>query len=237
MTAEVDFHFPFRNEDFQLLTPILQISCRLVPVGYNRGMIKRLAFFLFLLGVTGPLALTAAKAQEVRQENGPLAAKPKNSAVKDRLFEQLAGAQTAAEAKLIAEKIERHWHHSGSDTVDLLSRRAAFALTQNDYALAVELLDRMIGLKPDWSEAYFQRALVFILMEDQSRAVADIGRVLQLEPRQYVAMLTLAALLQKQDQKKKAFDLYNLVLRFYPLNETAQNATAHLRAEVQGRDL
>ena len=200
-------------------------------------MIKRLACCFLLLACTQPLAPTSSEAQEALQNNGQSGTKPKSQTARERLFERLAGAQTPAEAKLIAEKIERHWQHSGSDTVDLLSRRAATAVTQNDFALAIELLDRMIALKPDWAEAYFQRALVFMLMDDQSRAVADIGRVLQWEPRHYVAMLTLAALLQKQDQKKAAYDVYQLVLRFYPLNEPAQNQTERLRAEVRGREL
>ena len=198
---------------------------------------KRLAFCFFLSVLPGLLVQPALKAQEAVQREDQSPEKRRSQTVKERLFDRLAKAQTAAEAKATAEKIERQWQHSGSDTVDLLSRRAAMAVTQTDFSLAVELLDRMIALKPDWSEAYFQRALVFMLMDDQSRAVADIGRVLQREPRHYVAMLTLAALLQKQEQKKSAYELYQHVLRFYPLNETALNQTERLRTEVRGRDL
>ena len=198
---------------------------------------KRLAFCFFLSVLPGLLVQPALKAQEAVQREDQSPEKRRSQTVKERLFDRLAKAQTAAEAKATAEKIERQWQHSGSDTVDLLSRRAAMAVTQTDFSLAVELLDRMIALKHDWSEAYFQRALVFMLMDDQSRAVADIGRVLQREPRHYVAMLTLAALLQKQEQKKSAYELYQHVLRFYPLNETALNQTERLRTEVRGRDL
>ena len=200
-------------------------------------MINSLAALLFFLVGTALFVPCPVAAQPVLDKQGAQAAQAKSQAIKDRLFERLIAAQTPAEARVIAEKIQRQWQYSGSDTVDLLSRRAAIALTQNDAALAIELLDRMIALKPDWAEAYFQRALVFMLMDDQSRAVADIGRVLQWEPRHYVAMLTLAALLQKQDQKKAAYDVYQLVLRFYPLNEPAQNQTERLRAEVRGREL
>ena len=200
-------------------------------------MINSLAALLFFLVGTAQGVPCPVAAQPVLDKQGAQAAQAKSQAIKDRLFERLIAAQTPAEARVIAEKIQRQWQYSGSDTVDLLSRRAAIALTQNDAALAIELLDRMIALKPDWSEAYFQRALVFMLLEDQSRAVADIGRVLQKEPRHYIAMLTLAALLQKQEQKKPAYDLYQQVLRFYPLNETAQTQIERLRTDVRGRDL
>ena len=200
-------------------------------------MINSLAALLFFLVGTALFVPCPVAAQPVLDKQGAQAAQAKSQAIKDRLFERLIAAQTPAEARVIAEKIQRQWQYSGSDTVDLLSRRAAIALTQNDAALAIELLDRMIALKPDWSEAYFQRALVFMLLEDQSRAVADIGRVLQKEPRHYIAMLTLAALLQKQEQKKPAYDLYQEVLRFYPLNETAQTQSERLKTDVRGRDL
>lgn len=186
---------------------------------------------------TALLVPCPAAAQPVSDKPGAQAAQAKSHGSQDRLFARLAKARTLSEAQSIAETIQRQWHYSGSDTVDLLSRRAAMAVSQNDGALAIELLDRMIALKPDWSEAYFQRALVFMLLDDQSRAVADIGRVLQREPRHYIAMLTLAALLQKQEQKKPAYDLYQEVLRFYPLNETAQTQIERLRTDVRGRDL
>ncbi len=206
-------------------------------MGSMDAMIRSLAFLLVLLVAMVLDGPRPAAAQPVPDKPALQAAPINSLAVKDRLFARLKAAQTPAEARLIADKIQRQWQYSGSDTVDLLSRRAAMALTQNDAALSMELLDRMIALKPDWSEAYFQRALVFLLLDDQSRAVADIGRVLQKEPRHYIAMLTLAALLQKQEQKKPAYDLYQEVLRFYPLNETAQTQSERLKTDVRGRDL
>ena len=157
--------------------------------------------------------------------------------MQDRLFERLHAAQTVAEAKQIAERIERRWHRSGSDTVDLLSKRAALAMASGDQALAVELLDRMIGLKPDWAEAYYQRAVVFVLLDDHRQAANDLGQALRLEPRHYKAMLALAGLMQKQGRKKPAYALYEHVLSLYPLHEIAQQLADHLRADVRGQDL
>jgi tetratricopeptide (TPR) repeat protein len=155
----------------------------------------------------------------------------------DRLFERLASAPNAGEAKIIAERIERRWVRSGSDTADLLSKRAAAAVAGGDLALAAELVDRMIGLKPDWAEAYFQRAVVFVLLDDQRQAANDLGQTLRLEPRHYKAMLALAAIMQKQGRKKPAFELYQHVLGLYPFNETARQLADGLRADVQGQDL
>ena len=184
-------------------------------------------WFFAALPVSGFL-----QAEEVPQRNHSA-----NSQVIDHLFAQLGAAHTPLEAKKIADRIERRWNYSGSDTVDLLSRRSAIAASQSDYALAIELLDRAIVLKPAWAEAYHQRAAVFVALDDDRRAVADLAQALRLEPRHYDAMIMLAALLQKQDQKKSAYALYQHVLTLYPMHETVQHLAEQLRKIVQGQDL
>jgi tetratricopeptide (TPR) repeat protein len=209
------------------------------------GRMKRSGPFLVWLGLLAlqgdPVAAQdrmpqqpKAKTQEQVQER---VQEPAALPVLDRLFERLAAAKSGQEAKQIAERIERRWLRSGSDTADLLSKRAAMAFEAGDQALAVELLDRMISLKPDWAEAYYQRAVVLVMLDDHRRAVVDFGETLKREPRHYKAMLALAAILQKQDRKKAAFALYEHVLALYPFNETAQLLADHLRADVAGRDL
>ena len=189
--------------------------------------------FGFLSLASAPLAAEGVKPSQPQatpqaQESVP---------VLDRLFQQLRAAASPQQAKQIAERIERRWLRSGSDTVDLLSKRAAMAYEAGDQALAVELLDRMIALKPDWAEAYYQRAVVLVMLDDERRAASDFGETLRLEPRHYKAMLALGAIMQKQERKKAAFALYDHVLTLYPFNETAQHLADHLRADVKGRDL
>ena len=189
--------------------------------------------FGFLSLASAPLAAEGVKPSQSQatpqaQESVP---------VLDRLFQQLRAAASPQQAKQIAERIERRWLRSGSDTVDLLSKRAAMAYEAGDQALAVELLDRMIALKPDWAEAYYQRAVVLVMLDDERRAASDFGETLRLEPRHYKAMLALGAIMQKQERKKAAFALYDHVLTLYPFNETAQHLADHLRADVKGRDL
>jgi tetratricopeptide (TPR) repeat protein len=189
--------------------------------------------FGFLSLASAPLAAEGVKPSQPQGKPQAQDAVP----VLDRLFQQLRAAASPQQAKQIAERIERRWLRSGSDTVDLLSKRAALAFEAGDQALAVELLDRMITLKPDWAEGYYQRAAVLVMMDDERRAASDFGETLRLEPRHYKAMLALGAIMQKQERKKAAFALYDHVLTLYPFNETAQHLADHLRADVKGRDL
>ena len=109
----------------------------------------------------------------------------------DDLFDRLGKATDEAEAKGIASLIERRWSRSGSDTADLLLSRAAQATSQKDYPLAIELLDRVLVLEPEWVSAWYQRATVFYLLDDPVSAMADIRQVITREPRHFGAWVGL----------------------------------------------
>ena len=103
------------------------------------------------IGIVGVLlglcSLSPALAQSDATKPAPLSATERAGQALNHLFEHLARAQSMGQAKAIAEQIERRWQNSGSDTVNLLSQRAALAIQKDDLALAIELLDRMIALK------------------------------------------------------------------------------------------
>jgi tetratricopeptide (TPR) repeat protein len=197
-------------------------------------MIQRLVFFIVSAAWlwVGLPSLEGLQAQESRPVRSPV-----SPTVMDRLFMQLGAAETPLAAKKIADQIERRWNVSGSDTADLLARRADIAARQSDDDLAIELLDRALVLQPDWAEGFYQRAALFAALNDDSRAVADLAQALKWEPRHYEAMILLAELLQKQDQKKSAYDLYQRVLTLYPMHESVQRVVERLRNTVRGQDL
>jgi tetratricopeptide (TPR) repeat protein len=155
----------------------------------------------------------------------------------DSLFERLAKAQAPAQAAMVAEAIRRRLGRSGSDTADLLVSRANGALVADDPALAIELLDRAIMLRPHWAEGWNSRALVFFALEDHTRAMADLVEVLRLEPRHYQAMMGLGAIMQQRGQVKAAYHLYQRAQAIYPLYDKSNEAIEKLRPQVEGRDL
>jgi len=155
----------------------------------------------------------------------------------DALFEQLKVAPNAVASETIAKSIKKIWLHSGSDTVDLLMDRADMALEQQDLPLAIELLDRVIALQPDWAEAWNQRATVFFLMDDYRRSMVDIAETLKREPRHYGAISGMGLIFLHKGDKKHAFEAFEKVLAIYPQLETAKNAVKQLRPEVEGLPL
>lgn len=158
------------------------------------------------------------------------------AATLDRLFERLAAAKTAEEAKGIANLIQRRWARSGSDTADLLMTRAQTALRDKQLDLAIELLDRVISLQPDWAEGWNQRANALFIAGDPIRSMLDIGEALKREPRHYGAMMGLGTILRQQGDDKKAMVAYRKALEIYPQLEQLKSAVESLATDVDGRD-
>lgn len=169
--------------------------------------------------------------------NLPEAPPPRSpAATLDRLFERLAAAKTAEEAKGIANLIQRRWARSGSDTADLLMTRAQDALKARELPLAIELLDRVIALEPDWAEGWNQRANALFLQGDPIRSMLDIAETLKREPRHYGAMTGLGTILRQQGDDKRAMVAYRQALAVYPQLEAVKDAVESLKLEVDGRD-
>jgi tetratricopeptide (TPR) repeat protein len=153
------------------------------------------------------------------------------------LFESLKAAPDTASAEKTAASIKSLWMRSGSATADLLMDRADTAIGNQDFPLAIELLDRLVVLYPDWAEGWNQRATVFFLMDDQQRAMSDIAETLRREPRHYGAIAGMGLIFMQRGDKKHAFDAFERVLDLYPRLESAKKAVEHLRIDVEGTQL
>jgi tetratricopeptide (TPR) repeat protein len=167
---------------------------------------------------------------------------PKNAdagrrATLDDLFARLAAAQDETEAKGVANLIERRWLRSGSDTADLLMTRATEALNAKEYPLAIELLDRVIALQPDWAEPWNRRATAFFLLDDPASSMADIRQVLSREPRHFGAWAGLGHIYMAGGDKKRALEAYRKALAIYPRLEAVREMLDRLAPEVDGRDI
>jgi tetratricopeptide (TPR) repeat protein len=207
--------------------------------------LARIALIPGLLLAVAPVALAQDKplrdgavpnADRDDKPNLPEASPPRSPVTLDKLFERLAAAKTAEEAKGIANLIQRRWARSGSDTADLLMTRAQDALKARELPLAIELLDRVITLEPDWAEGWNQRANALFLAGDPIRSLLDIAETLKREPRHYGAMMGLGTILRQQGDDKRAMVAYRRALAVYPQLEGVKDAVESLKLEVDGRD-
>ncbi|KAA2241237.1 tetratricopeptide repeat protein [Salinarimonas soli] len=155
----------------------------------------------------------------------------------ESLFERLSAAKDEGEAQGIATLIERRWSRSGSDTADLLMSRAGEAFRDKEYGLAIELLDRVLTLRPAWAEAWHRRATAFYLLDDPVRAMSDLQQAIAREPRHFGALAGLGHILMANDDKKRALEAYRRAFAIHPHMEKLKDLIDRLKPDVDGVDL
>ncbi|MBO0346971.1 tetratricopeptide repeat protein [Roseibium sp. CAU 1637] len=152
----------------------------------------------------------------------------------DGLFDDLAAAEGETQARIRAHRIQLLWLRSGSDTVDLLMRRAGTALQQEDLILAQDLLDVVVTLAPEFAEGWNRRATVFYMKSDFSKSLADIERTLALEPRHWGALSGLGIIQRRLGQDKRALETFRRALSIHPGLENASEAIETLEKDAAG---
>jgi tetratricopeptide (TPR) repeat protein len=188
-----------------------------------------------------PAAAPKSGVAEAKQLKQALAPKPAPEALRkqmlDGLFVRLRNAGDQGDAQRIAASIARVWLHSDSDTANLLMQRATVSMQARQYPLALSLFDKLVALEPDWAEAWNQRATTRFLTGDTDGAMADINRVMKLEPRHFGALAGMGMILQGAGLEKSALEIFKEALGIYPLEPNIQKLVEKLTLEIDGQDI
>jgi len=147
----------------------------------------------------------------------------------DQLFTLLKAAPNDDVAKAVEKRISAIWMKSGSDTIDLLTKWADNAIEAKNYPLAIDYLDRITTLAPDYVEGWDKRANVYFMIEEYGRSLADLEHVLALEPRHFGALAGLGTIMHAIGQDGKALVAYKRALDLDPNLETVKDAISQLR--------
>ena len=155
----------------------------------------------------------------------------------DFLFGALKLAPDDTTAKAIEERIWALWVVSRSDTANLLMTRVKTAIEAHEMDLAIELLNSIVKIKPDYIEAWNRRATLYYMKKDYGRSLADIREVLKREPRHFGALSGLGLIMQDIGDDKQALEVYRRALAVYPRLQRIPDVVKTLQEKVEGRDI
>lgn len=154
----------------------------------------------------------------------------------DDLFSRLAEPQ--GEGWRIAESdILREWSKSGSASMDLLLKRGEDALDLGDISTAIGHLTALTDHAPDFAAGFQARADAYYAAGAFGPAIADLGRALELEPRQFQALTQLAAILEEMGQDDRALAAYRQSLTIHPHQQEAIDGAARLERKALGTNI
>tara|TARA_R110002020_G_scaffold5887_7_gene24230 strand:- start:1659 stop:2270 length:612 start_codon:yes stop_codon:yes gene_type:complete len=182
--------------------------------------------------VAGAGTLPASAQTGAETQSSSASVKPADTL--DSLFSQLKREPDEQQAKRISERIWAEWRDSGSATVNLLMQWANKAIADSKNGLALDLLDQTIVLMPDYVEGWNRRATLHFMMGNHGKSMADINRVLTLEPRHFGAIAGMAAILSVSGKDELELRAWEQMLEIYPASRQAQEKVGELADKLAG---
>ena len=146
----------------------------------------------------------------------------------DILFAKLHQATDAAAAKTIEQNIWALWMVSDSPTAEVLLQQATKALDDGAWEPSLAILNRLIGAYPDYAEAWNKRATLYFAMGRYDESLADIVKVLDLEPRHFGALSGRGMIFEKRKDYAAAIDAFREALGIDPNLDGAKSAVEAL---------
>ena len=115
------------------------------------------------------------------------------------------------------------WMRTDDSVVDPLFQTGMLLIAQDDPKAAIEKLNQVIELKPDFAEAWNRRGNAYAALGDEDRALADYDRAIDLNPYQFGAMESCADIWMTRSNYRKAADYFRRALDLNPnLSEAAE---------------
>jgi len=155
----------------------------------TRSVLFASTMIIFATALTlTPLPAFAAENQtsQVRTEKG------------EALFAALGRAKSQPEARSLESAIWMYWMHAPSNQAQSLLDRALERRSAYDYAGAIEILDELVEIAPQFAEGWNQRATLRFFQQNFEASLADIEQTLKFEPRHFGALAGKAQILMQQ---------------------------------------
>lgn len=164
------------------------------------------------------LALLAGTPDGAIAQTAPPSAQPEAAARQQRLdalFGRLKATKDEAEGDAVVAEIWQVWMQSGDAALDEAMQRAVLAMGHVP-GLALPILDDIVARAPQWAEGWNKRATALFLLGEYDRSLADIDRVLALEPRHFGALAGQGFIRMNQGESRQALAALRRALAVNP---------------------
>jgi tetratricopeptide (TPR) repeat protein len=108
------------------------------------------------------------------------------------------------------------WTRSGDPEVDRQMARATELMNAGQHAAAIEVLTKVIDLKPDFAEGWNRRATVYYLAGQYQKSIADCDEVLKRNPGHFGALSGLGQIHLSLEQHEQALKWFRRALEVNP---------------------
>ena len=165
-------------------------------------------------------------------ENAPLGKAARVTAA--TFLDQLKAAKDATAAHELEAKIWAAWSSSGDTGIDRLMNQALVLMQVMQFDDSLAILDSVVAKAPDFAEGWNKRATLLYAMQDYDRSMADIQKVLTLEPRHFGAIAGIGLIRLAKGDAAGAVTAYQKVLEIDPQNVGAKQSIEALSKGLQG---
>jgi tetratricopeptide (TPR) repeat protein len=155
----------------------------------------------------------------------------------DELFARLKAVKDEQEADAIVSEIWKLWQQSGDADLDEKMHQAILLMGQGIGTLAMPILDEIVKRLPDWAEGWNKRATMLYLMGEHERSLADIERVLALEPRHFGALAGIGLIRMDKGEYREALAAFRRALAVNPFLKERHGIIPALEKEIGERPL
>lgn len=134
----------------------------------------------------------------------------------DALFSELKDAPDSSLASQITDQIWSMWMNPDDPTLAGRMSEIAVATANGDRKSALEMLDQVVIDYPDYAEGWNQRATLYFMLGRLDDSLADIDKVLKLEPRHFGALAGRVMIYLRRGQHAEALREMLAALKIHP---------------------
>lgn len=138
---------------------------------------------------------------------------------------------------VVEEELYMLWSRSGSPSADYLLSRGQAAMAAGDFDAAYDHLTALTDHAPDFAEGWNARATLFFQTNRYGPSIADIQRVLALEPRHFGALTGLGYMLEEMDRLPEALAAFEAARAIHPHREEIHEAIDRVERALGGQTL